>query len=201
MKRAKYMIGGACAALGLAGLLAAALSVRAHGKVDEPGPAVEEQVRLEHGERRIEVDLGSQMLIAFEDEEEVMKLPVSSGRDDRTPKGVFRIWKKHRLKDMKVGLVVLGRYYTLRNVPWIMYYYSKDVGRSRGFAIHGTYWHNDFGRPVSHGCINMDVEDAKRLFHWVGPYIGGEEHGTESEENPGTEVVVYGTPPREWSPR
>jgi len=53
MKRAKYMIGGACAALGLAGLLAAALSVRAHGKVDEPGPAVEEQVRLEHGERRI----------------------------------------------------------------------------------------------------------------------------------------------------
>jgi lipoprotein-anchoring transpeptidase ErfK/SrfK len=140
---------------------------------------------------RIEVDLARQRLRALSGGKLVHEFSISSGSRDRTPKGTFRVWRKHRMKDMKVGLPVLGKYYTLEDVPWIMYYEGDDLPREKGFAIHGAYWHADFGRPVSHGCINLSVPDARELFFWAGPSIGGELSVVASDANPGTEVVVF----------
>ena len=53
-----------------------------------------------------------------------------------------------------------GPGYNLPNVPWTMYFHG-------GYAIHGTYWHNNFGRPMSHGCVNMKTPEAKILFQWA----------------------------------
>lgn len=185
------------AALGLVALLA----VTREDGTGEPGEVARARLDGPLAERRVDVDLGRQQLTAYEGEQEMWTFPISSGRDDRTPRGIFRIWKKHRIKDMKVGLVVLGKYYVLRNVPYIMYYWSEDVQRTRGFAIHGTYWHEEFGRPVSHGCINMAVADARKLFHWAGPDIGDGDSGIESEDNRGTVVSVHGRPPQGRVPR
>ncbi len=78
-----------------------------------------------------------------------------------------------------------GSYYSLPNVEWVQYFYAD-------YGFHGTYWHNDFGTPKSHGCINMTDRDARWLFDWAGPEWTGERiwQGTTSE-NPGTYVVVH----------
>lgn len=163
------------------------------GEDPEPGPVLAPGPTAirEHPDRRIEINLSSQRLRAFEDDRLVLDLLVSSGPD--TPTGTFRIWKKHRLKDMRVGLVMLGRYTTLTDVPFVMFYEGEGVPRERGFAIHGAYWHEEFGRPVSHGCINMRPDEARRLFGWTGPVLGDAEHVVATAENPGTRLVVHGT--------
>ena len=71
-----------------------------------------------------------------------------------TVKGRFRIYVKYRATRMR------GPGYNLPNVPWTMYFHG-------GYAIHGTYWHNNFGRPMSHGCVNMKTPEAKWLFEWA----------------------------------
>jgi len=55
---------------------------------------------------------------------------------------------------------MIGPGYNLPNVPWVMYFYD-------GYAIHGTYWHHNFGHPMSHGCINMTIPDAHWLYNWA----------------------------------
>lgn len=86
----------------------------------------------------------------------VMSVPVSTGvRDTPTPRGRFRIFSKHRQMRMR------GPGYDLPNVPYVMFF------RRGGYAIHGTYWHNDFGRPRSHGCVNMRIGDAGLLYRWA----------------------------------
>ena len=142
-------------------------------------------------DKRVEVNLTTQMLRAYEDDTLVYEFKISSGR--KTPQGTYRIWKKHRMKDMKVGMVVKNDFYVIEDVPYIMFYEGEDMPRERGFAIHGAYWHEEFGRPISHGCINMRVEEARMLFDWTGPALGGETHVLESEGNPGTPVRVYGS--------
>jgi hypothetical protein len=151
----------------------------------EPGPVAGDP------DRRIEINLASQVLRAYEDDTLVYEFEISSGRG--TPTGTYRIWKKHRMKDMKVGMVVTNDYYVLEDVPYIMFFEGEDLPRERGFAIHGAYWHEDFGKPVSHGCINMRVEEARMLFDWAGPGMGGETHVVAAAGNPGTEVRVYGS--------
>ena len=75
-------------------------------------------------------------------------------------------------------------YYNLPNVKWVQYFYAD-------YAFHGTYWHNDFGRPKSHGCINMTNADAKWLFDWAGPKWDGKTTWyNASKANPGTLVIV-----------
>lgn len=154
--------------------------------------AVINPVLLDRGKRWIEVDLDTQTLTAMQDGKQVYSFPISSGKDGSTPTGTFRIWRKHRLRDMKVGLVVLGRFFVLEDVPWILYYEGEGAGRARGFAIHGAYWHDDFGAPVSHGCINLDVQDARVLYRWAGPVAGVDFSVTATEDNPGTPVIVRG---------
>lgn len=102
--------------------------------------------------RWINVDLGKQMVTAYDGASPVASFVVSTGTASYpTPTGQFRIWIKLRYDDMA------GPGYYLPDVPYTLYFY-------KGYALHGTYWHSNFGRPMSHGCVNLRTEDAKWLF-------------------------------------
>lgn len=118
-------------------------------------------------EKWIDVDLSEQKVIAFEGVRPVRSFIISSGLP-RTPTvtGTFRIRAKVRSQTMSGGSVAVGDYYYLPNVEWVQYFYQ-------GYAFHGAYWHNKFGQPMSHGCINMRNEDAEWLFNWAGPEWNG----------------------------
>lgn len=103
----------------------------------------------------IEVILEEQRLIAWEEGRMVMTTLVSTGvRRTPTPPGSFRISRKYEKQRMR------GPDYDLPNVPWVMYFYQN-------YALHGTYWHNNFGQPMSHGCINLPTGKAAWLFQWA----------------------------------
>jgi lipoprotein-anchoring transpeptidase ErfK/SrfK len=69
-------------------------------------------------------------------------------------KGRFKIYAKYKTTRMS------GPGYNIPNVPWTMYFHGS-------YAIHGAYWHNNFGTPMSHGCVNMKTAQARRLFQWA----------------------------------
>ncbi len=103
----------------------------------------------------IEIDLSQQRLYAHEGQKTVLKAVVSTGTwRYPTVKGRFKVYAKYRATRMT------GPGYDLSNVPWTMFFY-------RGYAIHGTYWHNNFGTPMSHGCVNMKTHEAKWLYKWA----------------------------------
>lgn len=107
------------------------------------------------GERWIDVDLSNQMVYAYEGEELLNSFLVSTGTWlHPTLTGTFRVYVKYRYTDMA------GPGYYLPNVPYTMYY-------DRGYGLHGTYWHNNFGTPMSHGCINLRTEEAAWLYEWA----------------------------------
>ena len=107
------------------------------------------------GERWISIDLSTQRLIAWEGNKAVYAIIVSTGKASTpTRLGTFRIQTKYRAARMT------GPGYDLPDVPYTMYY-------DGGMAIHGAYWHNSFGTPVSHGCTNVAVNHAKWLFEWA----------------------------------
>lgn len=149
--------------------------------------------------KRIEVDLTNQKVYAYEGDSRVYEFLVSTGKWGRTPTGEFTIWVKVKSQVMSGGSKALHTYYYLPNVPWVMFFYNKDVAKSRGFSFHGTYWHNNFGHPMSHGCINMRIEDAKVLYDWATPVVTNAKAWSTlaNAENPGTRVVIYGETPQE----
>lgn len=120
-------------------------------------------------EKWIEIDLSEQRLYMKEGTRTAGNFLVSTGKWAPTPVGEWRIWTKLRYTRMKGGSKALGTYYNLPNVPYTMYYYQ-------GYGIHGAYWHNNFGQPMSHGCVNMKPEEAGIVFNWA---------------NVGTRVVVH----------
>ena len=104
--------------------------------------------------RWIDIDLSEQRLYAYQDDEIVRSFVVSTGTAAHpTPVGRYAVWIKLRYTDMA------GPGYYLPDVPYTMYFYS-------GYGIHGTYWHSNFGTPMSHGCVNMITEEAGWLFNW-----------------------------------
>lgn len=108
----------------------------------------------------ITVDLGKQLLTAWESGRVVHQTKISSGLLlAPTVMGSFRIQTKVPSQDMKGGSKAYGPYF-LKNVPNIMYFYQ-------GYAIHGAYWHNRFGRPASHGCVNTPLASADWLYKWA----------------------------------
>ncbi|HEX6387432.1 MAG TPA: L,D-transpeptidase [Anaerolineae bacterium] len=110
-------------------------------------------------ERWVDVNLASQTLTAYEGDEPVFSTLISSGTwDHPTVTGQFRIWLRYESQTMDGRL--LGYDYYLENVPYVMYFYQD-------YALHGTYWHNNFGTPMSHGCVNMPTADAAWLFNWA----------------------------------
>lgn len=147
------------------------------------------------GSKRIEVDLTNQRLYAYEGDKLVYNFLISSGKWGRTPTGTFDIWIKLRSTRMSGGKKELGTYYNLPNVPFTMYFANAEIPQWRGFGIHGAYWHNNFGHPMSHGCINMKPEEAGLVYEWATPTMNGKHTVYASPENPGTQVVIYGTAP------
>jgi lipoprotein-anchoring transpeptidase ErfK/SrfK len=146
-------------------------------------------------EKRIEIDLTNQRLYAYEGERKVFDFIVSTGKWGRTPTGVFKIWIKLRSTKMEGGSQELGTYYYLPNVPYVMYFYNDQIHKWRGYGIHGTYWHDNFGTPMSHGCINMRTEEVQQLYYWATPDLEGKSSIKATDENQGTTIVIYGTAP------
>jgi lipoprotein-anchoring transpeptidase ErfK/SrfK len=110
-------------------------------------------------ERWIDVNLNTQTLIAYEGDTPVFNSLISSGMwDTPTVTGQFRTNMKYESQDMNGYL--LGYDYYLEDVPYVMYFFED-------YAIHGAYWHNSFGTPMSHGCVNMNPVDAGWLYNWA----------------------------------
>jgi lipoprotein-anchoring transpeptidase ErfK/SrfK len=106
-------------------------------------------------QRWILVDLKSQRLIAWEGGNPVYAIIISTGKDSTpTPSGIFKIQTKIPAQRMR------GADYDLPNVPYVMFYEGN-------YGIHGAYWHHQFGKPVSHGCVNLAVDHARWLFEWA----------------------------------
>ncbi len=154
-------------------------------------------VNFPTSEKRIEVDLTRQKVYAFEGGGKVYEFIVSTGKWGRTPTGEFKIWAKVKSQLMSGGSKDLHTYYYLPNVPWVMFFYNDQVAKMRGFSFHGTYWHDNFGHPMSHGCINMKTEEAKMLYDWATPVVTNDKAWSTlvSDDNPGTKVIIYGEAP------
>lgn len=144
------------------------------------------------GEKRVEVDLNHQTLKAFEGDKLFMETLISSGKWFPTPPGVYTVWVKLRATRMTGGQG--ADYYDLPNVPYVMFFYNQEVGKGKGFSLHGAYWHNNFGHPMSHGCVNMRIIDAQKLYNWIDPPTNGNTTYAEAN-NPGTRVIIYGKAP------
>jgi len=119
------------------------------------------------GNKRIEVNLSNQHVYAYDGSSLVFDFVVSTGKWYPTPRGSFTIARKVRAQKMSGGNRALGTYYYLPNVPWVMFFGNSKIPWSRGFSFHGTYWHNNFGQPMSHGCVNMKIPDSEQLFNWA----------------------------------
>jgi len=144
--------------------------------------------------KRIAIDLSTQTLYAYEGDKVVYTFPVSTGKWGRTPTGKFNIWVKLRATRMAGGHGADA--YDLPNVPYTMFFANNEIAKSQGYSIHGAYWHNNFGHPMSHGCINMRIEDAAVMYSWADPpTVGNTTYATK--DNHGTEVVISGETPNE----
>lgn len=125
-------------------------------------------------EKLITVDIGAQKLTAWENGKVVHQTKVSTGmRKTPTVKGSYRVYLKYEKQDMRgtspyKDIYPSGKYF-IKDVPHVMYFFE-------GYAIHGAYWHNNFGRVASHGCVNVPLASAEWLFNWA---------------NMGTRVEVY----------
>ncbi len=133
--------------------------------------------------KRIDVDLTRQTLAAYENDNVVFKTTISSGipsSKTNTHVGKFNIMEKlpsELMGEARFSQTVDG-YYQLPGVPWTCYF-TED-----GQAFHGTYWHDNFGTPMSHGCVNMRTSEALWLFRWATPahtagaYVNNRGRGT-----------------------
>lgn len=146
--------------------------------------------------KRIEVDLTNQRLYAYEGDKKVFDFVISTGKPWwATPTGEFRPWIKLRYTRMRGGSRALGTYYDLPNVPFVMFFSNDKIPGWKGYAIHGTYWHNNFGHPMSHGCVNLKTPDAEKLYYWAAPGLEGHQSIKVTNHNPGTRIIIYGKTP------
>jgi len=131
-------------------------------------------------DKRIEVNLSAQRVYAFQGGSKVNEFVVSTGKWGLTPTGDFTIQRKVRSQAMSGGNRAIGTYYYLPGVPFVQFFGNSQIPWSRGYSFHGTYWHSNFGHPMSHGCINMKTPDAQWLYDWAPM---------------GTPVKIYGATP------
>ena len=117
-------------------------------------------------DKLIVVELETQMVTAFEGQKLVFSQRCSSGAEGtETPKGEFRTYHKGPAVHMTNQGDALENIYNLPGVPWCSFFTGA------GHALHGAYWHNDYGRPRSHGCVNLPSEAAKFLYRWSMPTV------------------------------
>jgi lipoprotein-anchoring transpeptidase ErfK/SrfK len=138
---------------------------------------------VQEGARWIDVDLDQQLVVAYEGSEAVFATLASTGKgENATPTGAFHITRKKRQTTMRSDRAKKQSYSVA--VPWPVYF-------NQGFAFHSTYWHNHFGSPRSHGCVNLSPADAATIYRFVGPEMPAGwtvVYGHESQ--PGTAVLV-----------
>ncbi len=136
--------------------------------------------------KRIEVRLDPQVLIAYEMEKPVFMARVATGAkfrdgDFSTQPGRYLTFHKRSSRHMAAGNLAANGY-DLPGVPWISYITES------GISFHGTYWHNNFGRPRSHGCINLTPRAARWVYRWTQPFVPPNEQ--KSYQDFGTQVDV-----------
>jgi lipoprotein-anchoring transpeptidase ErfK/SrfK len=120
-----------------------------------PAPSVPRSAGGTGGAHWIDVDLSQQRVYAYEGEAVVNSFVVSTGTwQTPTVTGKYKVWIKLRSTSMT------GPGYYLPDVPYVMYFY-------KGYGFHGTYWHNNFGTPMSHGCVNLTIPDAEWLYDFA----------------------------------
>jgi len=145
----------------------------------------------------LEVNLTKQYVIAYEGDRPVYATLTSTGRarvpgdpeaDYLTPTGLFRVNAKHLAGTMDGDTASDGPY-SIDDVPWVLYYHLA-------YAVHGAFWHNRFGFPRSHGCVNLAPRDAQWIFNWSDPQLPDGWHGVyPTETSPGTWIYVHGETP------
>lgn len=133
---------------------------------DTPRPSLLEEARKQLGlasGKRIIVDRSEQKLYAYDGDTLYLTAPVSTGLDlTPTPRGTFTVYKKTPSRYMQGPLPgVSDQYYDLPGVPWNMYFTDE------GGAIHGAFWHAEFGAQWSHGCVNLPLDTARTLYEWT----------------------------------
>jgi len=138
----------------------------------------------------IDISILGQTLVLYEGTKPVYATAVATGRDGlgdpkktfSTVRGTFKIREKHVTTTMDAHEV--DNKFELRDVPWVEYFES-------GYAIHAALWHDDFGRPRSHGCINLSPIDARRVFLWTDPPLPTDWHGVNASESTGEGTTVH----------
>jgi hypothetical protein len=139
------------------------------------------------GEKWLDINITKQTLLAYDGTKPVFATLVSTGehglgdpaKTRSTVRGIFRIHTKHVAATMDSDVV--GEEFELRDIPYVQYFQD-------GYALHAAYWHDAFGMPKSHGCINLAPEDARRLFFWTEPQLPPGWHGVM---RPLTGTVVF----------
>lgn len=141
----------------------------------------------------IDISLSNQTLVAYEGTRPVYATAISSGKksedkakDHSTVQGVFRIREKHVAATMDGDGAAPGENpYSIEDVPYIMYFKGS-------YALHGAFWHNNFGHKMSHGCVNLAPLDARHIFQWASPALPQGWHGAwATREDPGTVIVIH----------
>jgi hypothetical protein len=151
-------------------------------KVPPPGD-------LKPGEKWIDVSVKQETLVMYEGDKPVFATLISAGKDGVKPKGefatvlgTFRVREKHVAATMDGDTA--GELYSIDDVPYIQYFHSS-------YALHGAFWHGEFGRVRSHGCVNLSPADAKRVFMWTEPQVPAGWHAAWSDDaHPGTRVIT-----------
>jgi lipoprotein-anchoring transpeptidase ErfK/SrfK len=152
---------------------------------DEMAPLSRE---VPDAQKRIEVHLNDQLLFAYENGNPAFVTRISSGDVLRsgsytTPTGSFTTYYKRPTRHMASGDIAASGF-DLPGVPWVMYITEG------GISLHGTYWHNDFGRPHSHGCVNLAPAAAKWLFRWTRPVVRPQDEFAYDIFHQGTQVLI-----------
>lgn len=160
-----------------------------YGTYTDPG---ERPSEVGADEKWVDVNLSKKTLMLFEGDKPVFAALVSPGKrsskkskDHRTKPGKWRIREKHVSTTMDGDGPGGDLPYSIQDVPYVQYYDGS-------YALHGAFWHNNFGREQSHGCVNLSPADAKRVFNWTEPQIPRGWHGIwSSSKRKGSMVVVH----------
>ncbi len=143
-------------------------------------------------ERWVDVDLTTKTLVLMQGDRPVFAALVSPGKrspikkkDHATPTGAWRIREKHVTTTMDGDGAAGDLPYSIEDVPYVAYFKGS-------YALHAAFWHSNFGREMSHGCVNLSPRDAKTVFDFVEPRVPRGWHGSfSSKDRPGSMVVVH----------
>jgi hypothetical protein len=145
--------------------------------VDKPGGVEEDEVW-------IDADVSSQMFSVFEGDTLLFTTLMSTAKEGHTtPLGTYQIYDKAVGWDLGSKEGAKNPYY-MEDVPFVMHYYPR-------YAIHSAFWHDNFGEPASHGCINLSPKDAWTVYQLVSPEMpDGWQYVKQNKEDPGTVIRI-----------